>query len=646
MTTPTVQPMAKAVAVAKAAAPAATAAPITATAAPAPIVSLDRILIQQVRVAGFRGISDLELNLSRMTVLLGVNNSGKTSVLKALQLALGDYQRYLSEEDFYINDKQQRAKEIVVDIKIIPLDDKGSPTASFDDNWTIEFGDKIQSSANGEQFLAIRTRAKANPVKGGFEIIRYALPTWPESSKWQEEKPKDKDKISRFESLTFYSVEAQRDIHHELKEKNSFIGRVLSKIEYDKQAIDELEAAIKAVNENAVGKSQELTNLKKHLNQLSRSFQGFGNTEITPFPKKIRDLAKHFSVHFGNSPDNSFSMEYHGMGTRSWASMLTVQSFIDLNCAKHVEEAQAFFPILAAEEPEAHLHPNAQKTLYQQLSDSKGQVIISTHSPYFAAMADTSYLRCLSNNVGIVSSKQLSLTDKEEIRRLRREILHSRGELLFSRAIVLCEGETEEQALPMLFNTYFGASPFVMGVNFVGVGGSGKYLPFLKFSKDFEIPIFIFSDGETQTVSGLNKTYNTVFPGTDVTKSPSIVILGNSDFEDYLINNGFKKHVEEVIKEEKGDTYITDWIAKFDGTPLPPQKSPKPPCPACKQPIYEGALRNYTAEGGYELALCEILSKEKTKYASLLGEKLSALKPTELPPKVIELFDKIKGVLA
>jgi len=59
------------------------------------------IMVDKIRISGFRGIKSLEVNLSKMTVIFGSNNAGKTSVIKAIQLALGDYSRYLSEEDFF-----------------------------------------------------------------------------------------------------------------------------------------------------------------------------------------------------------------------------------------------------------------------------------------------------------------------------------------------------------------------------------------------------------------------------------------------------------------------------------------------------------------------------------------------------------------
>ena len=47
------------------------------------------ILVDQVRVHNFRAFRNFEVVLSPVTVLVGMNNSGKTSFLKALHLALG-----------------------------------------------------------------------------------------------------------------------------------------------------------------------------------------------------------------------------------------------------------------------------------------------------------------------------------------------------------------------------------------------------------------------------------------------------------------------------------------------------------------------------------------------------------------------------
>lgn len=603
------------------------------------------IIIDAIRVSGFRGIKSLEMSLSRVTVLIGTNNSGKTSVLKALQLALGDYSRYLSEEDFHIGVDEKRVQEILVDIRIKPVDHLGNAKQSFDDEWVIEFGDKIKAEANGSQFLALRTRCTSDLIKGGFDTSRFVLEKWPSVEFWQTEKVKEAKMNSRFFCMPFIAIEAQRDIHQELKEKSSFVGKVLSSVVYNDADIKELESLIKTVNEEAVTKSGELQGLKTHLDNLNRSFQGTGSTEITPFPKKIRDLTKHFSINFGESAGNSFSMEYHGMGTRSWASMLTVRAFVDSQVEKHKQEEKPFFPILATEEPEAHLHPNAQKTIYHQLTQSKGQVIISTHSPYLAAMADQSELRYLKKNSAGIAAHQLNIQlGGDERRRIQREVMHSRGEILFSKALVLCEGETEEQALPMLFQKYFDNEAFVLGVSFIGVGGSGKkYLPFLTFARNFSIPVFVFSDGENKTTKELKKTYDSVFGETDITNSPNITILDGADFEEYLLSSGFRSCIETAIFQLDGASAVDDWISKKHGTSEGRSKTSTPPCTVCHQPIYADVLRDYNSSGGYDKALKDTLDEGKTKYAPVIAERLCELELSKFPPKIIELFEKIKA---
>ena len=461
------------------------------------------ILVDTLRISGFRGIQNLEITFAPMTVLIGPNNSGKTTVLKALGLALGDYGRYVTEEDFYIRIDDQgnesKATEIVVDARIVSLGADEQRTNVFEENWQAELGGTIQAEANGKQYVAIRTKCFPNMLKGGFEVERYTMERWPDSSSWLTGAVKLTKMHRRLEALPFFSIEAQRDIHSELKDKSSFVGKVLSGVNYDKRVIEGLEKMIEDVNKEAVEKSKELQRLKDNLTQLNHTFQGAGSAEITPFPKKVRDFSKNFSVHFGETSQNTFTMEYHGMGTRSWASILTVKAFMDARREKYEEEVKLFFPIVATEEPEAHLHPNAQKTLYRQLSEMNAQVIVSTHSPYFTAMSDITHVRSLKNtSQGIVVAKLDCLISDKEKKILAREVLARRGEILFSRALILCEGMTEEQVIPAMFEVFSnGQSLFNLGISCISVGGR-NYTPFVKLACSFGIPIFIIGDNDSK----------------------------------------------------------------------------------------------------------------------------------------------------
>lgn len=468
------------------------------------------ILIDLVRISGFRGISSLELSLRPMTVLLGTNNAGKTSILKALQLAVGDYSRYLGDEDFFIGQDGQKASEIIVDLRVIPVDDSKSRATAFSEAWATEFGDKIKAEADGKQFVALRTRSKQNLIKGGFDTTRHSLERWGVFENWTIERNKETRLNSRLLCLPVIPIEAQRDIHYELRERSSFVGRLLSGVVYDADEALALEELIREVNDQAIEKSAELRLLKQHLSALTKSFSGGGSAELNPLPKKIRDLSKNFSVSFGDSAENTFSMEYHGMGTRSWASLLTVKAFTEIACGKHEKEAEPFFPIITAEEPEAHLHPNAQRTLYRQLSSTPGQVIVSTHSPYLAGMTDIMNIRSVSRAPsGCKVSQVAYIMTPDEVHMLSREIINKRADILFSRAIVLCEGVTEEQVIPAFFEIYSGSSMCEIGISCISVGGK-NYAPFIKLACSLGIPVFVVSDNDGNTQAEIESQINNV----------------------------------------------------------------------------------------------------------------------------------------
>lgn len=603
------------------------------------------ILVDKIRISGFRGIRNIEIDLPRIAVLIGLNNAGKTSVVKAFQLALGDYSRYLSEEDFYLDENDKPFSEITVDIRIVPVNKGDERVPLFEEEWIDFLGDKVQADNNEKQFSVIRTVCSHDLIRGGFSVLRYSLDTWPPFTNWNKAKVNQKKKIrTNLQSLPYFSIDAQRDLHSELKEKNSFVGKILSNIKYNDEDKSALEGIISDLNNEALKKSQPLAKLKTHLEKLNQSFVNSGKAEITPFPKKIRDLSKQFTVHFGENDKNLFSMEYHGMGTRSWASLLTVKAFTELTSEKFAEEEEAYYPIVAAEEPEAHLHPNAQRTLYKQLVESQGQVIITTHSPYIVALADQSELRLLTSNDSDIEVRQLSNNiSAEDKRKLQREVIHSRGELLFSRAIVLSEGETEEQVLPMLFQKYFGEEPFSLGINFIGVGGSGaKYKPFLRLARDFNIPVFIFSDGEPNIVQKLKYAYEEFFGETDLHNSPNITILDGTNFEGYLLNNGFEKLIKDAISKTEGDEKIQTWISEKQGTPTRAVRKNVPNCVTCNQAILESPTRDYNTADGEKRAILEILSSKKPTYAKAVAEELCMLKIEDLPPKIIKIFEQIK----
>jgi len=362
------------------------------------------------------------------------------------------------------------------------------------------------------------------------------------------------------------------------------------------------------------------------------------------------------------------------MGTRSWASILAFSAFISWEEKSKLSKSEPYFPILALEEPESHLHPNAQRTLYQQLHAIKGQKIVSTHSPYIAGQAALGELRHFCKNSDTTKISQLLFANEEEkrigellaeieangntpainqqnrpiieqlkvekrtkinndeSRKIKREIMNTRGELLFSKALVLFEGETEEQAIPVLAKEYFNCFPFEIGLNFVGVGGNGKYQPYLNLAKFLNLPYYILSDGDGSTeievknqIKGIfGEVYDTLF-----------VFDQNADFEKYLVDEGYQEELIKAINSVEGEDFFPmEYIEEQHG-----QKRK-----GGAEKIYKAA-DDTVSESAKTAALLDCLREGKTTYAEPIAQAIRSKKDGNgeciIPNKIKELFEKI-----
>lgn len=115
------------------------------------------ILIDKIRVKNFRALKNVEINLKPITILVGANNAGKTTMLRALNSVLGITRNQINQDDLFIDkDGNQPSKEVIIDIRIIPLDDEGNRAVVFDAQWGQKLGIGIQPDGNNEIF-AFRT---------------------------------------------------------------------------------------------------------------------------------------------------------------------------------------------------------------------------------------------------------------------------------------------------------------------------------------------------------------------------------------------------------------------------------------------------------------------------------------------------------
>jgi putative ATP-dependent endonuclease of the OLD family len=594
-----------------------------------------------MRVADFRSLKNIEIAYNELTVLVGANNAGKTSLLDAMQFAIGATRRLVGREDIRLdNDEADVPKErrALVDILLRPTDNNGKIVESFPEGsfWTGLWGTGIAQDDTQDDMVGIRSILEWSDLHGEYRTTRKFLKEWKPFAQWQDAEDGDPVRATQIEPLALHYIDAKRDLDEDLRTRGSFWRRLTDDLGLSEGDIQKLEDALSDINKTLVDKSEVLKHLRDNLMELKKiiSFEKAG-IEIAPVPRHLRDLSRGVDVTLNSGGASAFPLTRHGMGTRSLASLLVFRAYALWRHERAEEGGDEVHTLLALEEPEAHLHPHAQRALFAQIHDMPGQRIVSTHSPYFVAQSRLEDLRLLVKTKSDTSVSQLDVSKltSNDRRKLVREVLATRGDLLFSRALILFEGETEEQALPIFAECYLGTSTHEKGFSFVGCGGA-NYFPFVWLAHSFGISWYILCDGEDKTIMSVNRQLKKIeLPNVDKLDNIS-VIDGEKDYEGHLIAMGYMDAVEVAFTAAMGTGYFNQYIEDQHGKPG-------------KKIDGKTSTRDYKSIGGRERAAYDLLKERRTSLSKPVATAIVELEDEtrRVPPAIRKLFDKISADL-
>ena len=594
------------------------------------------IILAKIRIRNFRSIESMDIELGMTNLLIGQNNTGKTNFLRAINVALGTMTD-LSEEDIFvaIDERLAKTKGAIIDIMFRPIDINGTIINEFSEFWTGVFTENWITTSPEGAFVGVRAEIKLDIAKDSYIIDRRSIVQWNESidsAQPNTRKQSFTEDMRRY--LSSFYMDANRDIVQDLRNRKSFFGRVTSGYDMTEDKVQMIEEQLSSINAMIVESIPSLQQTKERIAAIGRTIGSTSsNVEIEPLTRKLSDLSRGMDIVMQDG-GASFSISQNGHGTRSWISFLTLSAFIENQTERiKTDDAEAEqYVMLTMEEPEAHLHPQAQRQLFSQLQKFMGQKVISTHSPSIVTQSELAGYIYFSKKDGKTIAVQYTASDSHVVpeRKIAREVLNTRAELLFASAIILCEGITEELALSIFFNEYFNCSPFSLGVSIVGIGGQ-NYKTYLSIINDFEIPWFIYGDGEEKAINSVKSAVSDVF-GKDYISLDNIIIIGNgNDYEKHLIDEGYDEEIIEAICcYENESNFFTSYITEMNG------KKGK-----------GGVPRDYGGAKGRIAALKDLCNRHKAEYALPVAQKIVAVDDINrrIPQLIKKLFDGVAAKL-
>ena len=485
--------------------------------------------ISEISLENFRGFKTAtKINFTEgINVIIGQNNAGKTTVIKALELLFDSEKgKRLNTDDFNRNISIEEIKEKPPKIAISAILEESDNDEEYSDDlvmvstWLTKIDKPYKAQITyefslpdkeSENYIKIMDSIESQDINDYWNEIEYNF-IRKYTNKVFIGNPSYKNSIEpeTLKKFDFQFLTAIRDVERDLfTGKNSLLREVIDffidyEIKTDSQLKNDekVQEIMKRKKEFSKDASNLIESLQKRmksgkvemLKYASETGASFDNFKPS-FDGKILDTELYSALKLIVESETGIKLpaSQNGLGYNNLIYISLLLAKMQKNASgEYLGSNSKVFSILSIEEPEAHLHPNMQYKFIKFLNENKKnkvrQIFITSHSPNITASVDIDdiIVLCKENEeITIAYPGRTFSDDKDDIESknyVKRFIDVTKADMFFARRLIFVEGLAEQLLIPE-FARMLNCDLVDEHISIINVGG--RY--FKHFLKLFDI---------------------------------------------------------------------------------------------------------------------------------------------------------------